>query len=193
MSSSSAKHASQPTSSIAWSILQFVIMLLIAVALAVFSHAFIFEPYKIPTGSMEQTIMPGDLVISEKVSYRFAAPKQGDIVTFREVNLNNSPEHNRILIKRIIATAGQTVDLQGGHVVVDGKTLSEPYTLNKPNYPLMGSHISFPFVVPEGCIWVMGDNRTGSQDSRFFGAVPVQSITGKALCVHWPFNHMKLL
>ena len=193
MGLSSAKHASQPTRSVVRSILHFVIMLLVAFALAVFSHTFIFEPYKIPSGSMEQTIMPGDLVISEKVSYRFAAPKQGDIVTFREVNPNNSPEHNRILIKRIIATAGQTVDLQGGHVVVDGKPLSEPYTLNKPNYPLVGSHISFPFVVPEGCMWVMGDNRTNSQDSRFFGAVPLRSITGKAFCIHWPFNHMKLL
>ena len=95
MSLSSAQHASQPPRSVARSIVHFIIMLLVAFALAVFSHTFIFEPYKIPSGSMEQTIMPGDLVISEKVSYRFAAPKQGDIVTFHEVHYCNSRSNCR--------------------------------------------------------------------------------------------------
>jgi signal peptidase I len=100
------------------------------------------------------------------------------------------------LIKRIIATGGQTVDLIDGKVYVDGVALNEPYTDGLPSYPLSnapGITITYPYTVPEGEVWVMGDNRTNSQDSRYFGSVPVDSITGKAVFRYWPLTSIGTL
>ena len=155
-------------------------------------RTFVFVPYEIPSGSMEETIMTGDMVFSEKVTYYFRGPQRGDIVTF------DDPEvAGRTLIKRVIAVGGQTVDLQGGKVVVDGVTLDEPYTNGKESWPLsrtaLDADVTFPYVVPSGEIWVMGDNRTASQDSRYFGSIPVSSVTGRGAMIYWPFNDVKLL
>lgn len=177
-----------PLRSVAGIIVMIAIVALVTVGL----RTFVFVPYEIPSGSMEETIMTGDMVFSEKVSYYFRAPKRGDIVTF------DDPEvAGRTLIKRVIATGGQTVDLVDGQVVVDGVALDEPYTLGKESWPLartaVGKDISFPYTVPEGEIWVMGDNRTASQDSRYFGSIPVSSVTGRGAMIYWPFNDVKLL
>ena len=85
---------------------------------------------------------------------------------------------------------GQTVDLVDGVVYVDGEPLDESaYTGGKPSYPLDGpAQIQYPYTVPEGCIWCMGDNRTNSSDSRYFGAVPVSSVTGRAFFTYWPIS-----
>ena len=155
-------------------------------------RTFIFVPYEIPSGSMEETIMTGDMVFSEKVSYYFRAPEQGDIVTFDDPQVAG-----RTLIKRVIATGGQTVDLVDGVVYVDGAALDEPYTLGKESYPLAHTAanvtVTFPYTVPEGQLWMMGDNRTASQDSRYFGSIPVSSVTGRACFIYWPFTNMRML
>lgn len=151
-------------------------------------RTFVLQPYEIPSGSMEETIQVGDMLFSEKISYYVGEPSYGDIVTFADPEIPS-----RTLIKRVIATGGQTVDLQDGHVVVDGKTLVEPYTDGKPSYPLTpayGTSLVYPYTVPEGYLWVMGDNRTNSQDSRYFGAVDSKSVTGKAFFVYWPLDHL---
>lgn len=93
----------------------------------------------------------------------------------------------RVLIKRVIAVGGQTVDLVDGKVVVDGVALDEPYTQGKASEPLNPApdvDVSYPFTVPEGRLWVMGDNRTNSQDSRYFGAIKESSVTGHAVLVY---------
>lgn len=155
-------------------------------------RTFIFVPYEIPSGSMEETIMTGDMVFSEKVSYYLHDPNQGDIVTFADPEVAG-----RTLIKRVIATGGQTVDLQDGHVVVDGVIMYESYTRGQESYPLShtanGVTVEFPYHVPEGYVWVMGDNRSASQDSRYFGAIPINSITGRAAMIYWPLSDIGLL
>lgn len=172
--------------------MSFIIMVVAVVVLSVLLRTFVFEPYEIPSGSMEETIQIGDMVFSEKVSYYFREPEQGDIVTFEDPEVEG-----RTLIKRVIATGGQTVDLQDGKVVVDGEVLDEPYTNGKRSDPLSstapGVSISYPYTVPDGYIWVMGDNRTNSQDSRYFGAVPVSSVTGRAAVVYWPLDEIRVL
>lgn len=158
------------------------------VAISFLLRMFVLQPYEIPSGSMEETIQVGDMLFSEKVSYYFTEPSYGDIVTFADPEIPS-----RTLIKRVIATGGQTVDLQDGSVLVDGKKLVEPYTNGEPSYPLTsayGTTISYPYTVPEGYLWVMGDNRTNSQDSRYFGAVDASTVTGKAFFVYWPLNHI---
>ena len=94
-----------------------------------------------------------------------------------------------MLIKRVIAVGGQTVDLRDGAVYVDGEKLDEPYTEGKQSKPLSNSNgITYPYKVPEGEIWVMGDNRTNSLDSRVFGSVPVENVTGHAFWRYWPLS-----
>ena len=163
-------------------------MLILVVLISFGLRTFVFQPFEIPSGSMEETIMPGDMVFSEKVSYYFRTPEQGEIVTFKDPD-----EAGRTLIKRCIAVGGQTVDLQNGVVYVDNEPLSEEYTNAKPSYPLNSARVSYPYTVPEGYIWVMGDNRDHSQDSRYFGAVPVSSVSGRAFFTYWPLNSIGLL
>lgn len=168
-------------------ILAFLIMIIAVTLITIALRTFVFVPYDIPSGSMEETINPGDMVFSEKVSYYFREPERGDIVTFQDPLVSG-----RTLIKRVIATGGQTVDLVGGHVVVDGEVLDEPYTDGKPSYPFERTapnvNISYPFTIPEGKIWVMGDNRTASQDSRYFGAIDEKLVDGRASMIYWPFS-----
>ena len=172
--------------------LSVLIIVAIVALLTLGLRTFVYVPYEIPSGSMEETIMTGDMVFSEKMSYYFRQPARGDIVTFADPEVAG-----RTLIKRVIATGGQTVDLQNGHVVVDGVVLDEPYTNGKESYPLAHTapdvSISFPYTVPQGCLWVMGDNRTASQDSRYFGPISANSVTGRAALIYWPFSDVKLL
>lgn len=168
-----------------------VIMIALVLGLSWALRTFVFQAFEIPSGSMEETIMTGDMVFSEKVSYYFRDVEAGDIVTFQD-----PMTPGRVLIKRVIATGGQTVDLVDGKVVVDGEVLDEPYTDNKETLPLNTATnvtISYPYKVPEGCLWVMGDNRTNSQDSRYFGAIKESSVSGHAVFIYWPINHIGTL
>jgi len=188
----SGQHAETQKSSVMRSLLSIFIMIAIVALCVVALRMFVFVPYEIPSGSMEETIMTGDMVFSEKVTYYTRTPQRGDIVTF------DDPEvAGRTLIKRVVAVGGQTVDLANGKVVVDGVALEEPYTNGKGSYPLSRTApdvtVEFPYTVPEGHVWVMGDNRTSSQDSRYFGAIPINTITGRAALIYWPLKNFGLL
>ena len=165
-------------------------MLATVLVLVWLMRTFVFGSYVIPSSSMESTIHVNDMVFSEKVSYYFGEPKQGDIVTFEDPDLLHA---ERILIKRIVAVGGQTVNLKNGVVFVDNVPLSEEYTRSLPSNPAPDNQITYPYTVPEGYLWVMGDNRTNSQDSRYFGAVPVSSVTGRAVFIYWPFDRLGFL
>lgn len=169
-------------------VLSWVVTIAVAVAVALVFRAFVAEVYVVPSGSMLETIQEGDRLVGEKVSFRFRSPEAGEVITFRD-----PADRDTTLIKRVIAVGGQTVDLQDGTVYVDGQALDEPYTLGKRTDPInreaspFGT-ISYPFTVPEGYVWVMGDNRTNSLDSRYFGAVPVSDVTSRAAFIFWPIS-----
>ncbi|MBR3225084.1 MAG: signal peptidase I [Atopobiaceae bacterium] len=174
-------------------VLDWGLTICIPIVLAILVHMFVLEAFIVPTGSMLNTIQLDDRVWAEKVSYHFGSPKRGDIVCFK-----SPAEEGVTLLKRVIATEGQTVDLVDGKVVVDGETLDEPYTEGKPTYPLdrhapTTQPISFPYVVPEGHLWLMGDNRTNSLDSRYYGAIETSSVIGRAICTYWPLDHARVL
>lgn len=176
------------------SLVEWVLIFVIAIAAMLVVRAFVLEPYVVPTGSMEPTIEIGDQVFAQKVTCNLGqSPAAGDIVVFR--NPDGSSDHD-VLVKRVIATAGQTVDLVDGRVVVDGQVLDEPYAQGE-SWPLAsqapGTIVSFPYTVPEGCVWVMGDNRGNSADSRYFGAVEQQDLIGVAVLRYWPLNRFGLL
>lgn len=187
----SGEHAENKKGGFLSSALSLLGMVVLIFVLSWGLRTFVFQAYEIPSGSMEKTIMTDDMVFAEKISYYFDEPEPGDIITFEDPEIPS-----RILIKRVIATGGQTVDLIDGAVYVDGEALDEPYTDGEPSYPLVpafGVEISYPFTVPEGHLWVMGDNRTNSQDSRYYGAVDASTVTGKAALIYWPFDHLGTL
>lgn len=172
-------------------VVEWIVVLAAAIAVALLLRTYVVETFIVPSGSMLDTIQEGDTLVGEKVSYYTRTPVAGEIVTFKDPE-----DEDTTLIKRVIATGGQTVDLIDGTVYVDGVALDEPYTEGKPSYPLpMQSasvgEISYPYTVPEGSIWVMGDNRTNSLDSRYFGAVSVSNVTSHALFIFWPFSDAK--
>lgn len=180
------RHARRRKRRILREIVEILIFIALAVVLTTLIRTFVIDNYEIPTGSMEPTIEVDDRLFAEKVSYHFVAPKQGDIVTFQD-----PVQPGRILIKRCIATGGQTVDLIDGIVYIDGVPLYEPYTHGKLSLPLetvSGLRIEYPYTVPEGSVWMMGDNRTSSLDSRHFGPVPEDDLIGKALFRFLPLN-----
>lgn len=176
----------------AW--LELLMTILGTLVLAVVIRLFIAETYEVPSGSMLETIQLGDRLVGEKVTLHWQAPVPGDIVTFNDPDGSGST-----LIKRVIATSGQVVDLSDGYVLVDGVPLNEQYVQGKPSYALDGhatnlsENVSYPYTVPEGHVWVMGDNRTNSLDSRYFGAIPLSSVTSKALFIYWPISDMGAL
>lgn len=164
---------------------ELVLMIGLAFILAAVVRTFVVQPFMIPTTSMVPTIEIGERVLANKFIYRFEKPEAGDVVVFDDPTGTVTT-----LIKRVIAVGGQTVDLVDGKVVVDGVPLDEPYTYGKPSEP---GPVAMPYVVPEGSVWVMGDNRTNSADSRWFEAVSLDRIRGKAFLRYWPLSRVATL
>ena len=136
-------------------------------------------------------------------SFPVASPEEADIVIFMTCCVREAADQRLYgqcssckslptppSGKRVIAVGGQTVDLVDGSVVVDGVTLDEPYVGDEPTQSLSdlsgSAGITYPYVVPDGCVWVMGDNRTNSKDSRYFGPVSVDAVTSIAVLIYWP-------
>ena len=166
-------------------IVEFILTLAVAFLVAQAVRTWVIQPFVVPTGSMLPTIQLSDQVLANKFIYRFTAAHRSDIVV-----LDDPDGKVTTLIKRVIAVGGQTVDLQNGKVVVNGEALDEPYAHGLPSIPLQGSSITFPYKVPADSAWVMGDNRTDSQDSRWFGAVPMSSVHGRAFFIYWPWSRI---
>jgi signal peptidase I len=121
-------------------------------------------------------------VLAEKISLRFEEPQVGDIVVFSDP----SGQHEQ-LIKRVIAVAGQEVDIRDGAVFIDGERLQEPYLQGVKTE--VGTK-PLPMTIPDGHVWLMGDNRGNSGDSRFLGAQPVSAIKGRAVATYWPLDRI---
>lgn len=160
------------------------VLLALAFALAFGIKTFVVQPFYIPSGSMEHTLEISDRVLVNKFIYRLRSPKPGDIVVF-EAPESTSTDY----IKRIIAVEGQTVDVRDGVVYVDGRALREPY-VNRET-PDDNANMMQAVKVPPGHVWLMGDNRGNSTDSRVFGAQPASRILGKAFAIYWPVNRVK--
>lgn len=166
------------------------IVLAIAVVAVILVRMYVVEPYIIPSESMDPTIEVGDMVLGEKLSLKSEEPKPGDIVFFK----NPDPDSGHgVLVKRVVAVGGQTVDLRYGKVYIDGveEKGGHAHGMSMPlDERYLETDVSFPYTVPEGCIWVMGDNRENSLDSRSFGAIPIDTVYAESWIRYWPFNRI---
>lgn len=173
------------------------VLVLIALLLAVLVKTLAFQAFYIPSGSMEDTLQINDRVLVNKISYRVGEPQRGDVVVFDrtpnsdenlvEALLRNLAESVGVrtpeadLIKRVIALPGETIEIRRNTVFIDGEPIDEPYLADGIRTERMD-----PLTVPEDEFFVMGDNRTRSQDSRFFGTVSRDEIVGRAFVIIWP-------
>jgi signal peptidase I len=159
------------------------LLLVTAVIIAWVVKSFIIHPFWIPTGSMEPTLMPQDRVLVNKFIYKFTQPKRGDIVVFIPPG-----DSGKDYIKRVIGLPGETIEVKGGNVFINGKLLEEPYRISAPDRSNYG-----PLKIPKDHIFVMGDNRPNSADSRYFGPLPINRVIGKAFLIYWPPWRIRLI
>ena len=159
---------------------------LIALTLAFIIRVFIAEPRYIPSESMFPTLEIGDRLAVEKVAYKFHLPDRGDIVVFQPPTKLQilGYEKNQAFIKRAIALPGDTIAVKDGIVYVNNQPRSEKYIAAPPEYDLM------PITVPEGELFVMGDNRNNSNDSHIWGFLPIDNIIGHAVFRFWPLERI---
>lgn len=169
------------------SFVEWVIVLGGALIVAFVVKTFLIQAFYIPSSSMEDTLLIGDRVLVNKLSYDFGEVERGDIVVFERPPHDTGNPDIKDLIKRVIALPGETVELRNGEVFIDGRRLQEPY-LDAND----GATVE-PREVPAGHYWVMGDNRGQSKDSRFFGPIPEDLIVGRAFVRIWPVSAFKLL
>lgn len=164
---------------------EFLIILVVAFAL-VFGvvRPFIVEAFWIPSESMVPTLEVGDRVLVNKFIYRFTEPERGQVVVFESVD---NPDED--LIKRVVGLPGDTIAVRDGTLFVNGEPQKEPYT----NKAVPDNSFYAPTEVPEGNVFVMGDNRTNSADSRYFGFLPKENIEGEAFLRFWPPSRIGLL
>ena len=145
------------------------------------------DSYKIPSASMEPTLhgctgCNNDRILANKFIYRFKEPERGQIVVFKSVE-----NPGDLLVKRVVGVPGDEIQLTDGTLYVNGKPQKEPYVHGKPCVTYEPKTCVFgPVEVPDGHIFVMGDNRVNSRDSRFFGPVPEKNVQGEAFLRYWP-------
>jgi signal peptidase I len=173
-------------------------VLVVAIVVAILLRTFVVQTFFIPSGSMEPTLQIGDRILVNKLSYHLHSVKRGDIVVFsRPANENcGGPEVND-LVKRVIGLPGDLMSLSHGYVFVDGKRLNESWLppssqgVTDPGPPGNAANLAHPYLVPANDYFVMGDNRTDSCDSRWWGPIPKSLIVGKVEMRIWPLGSIK--
>jgi signal peptidase I len=153
-----------------------------AVVIAIFINLFLVQATQVLGQSMEPNLHTQQRVLVEKVTYRFLhAPQRGDIVV---IDLDKENKSDDMLIKRVIGLPGDTIEIRSGEVTIDGERLEEPWTTN------LGGGSYGPTIIPPLYVFVMGDNRGASNDSRSFGPVHVDNLVGRAWFSYWPPENM---
>ncbi|WP_027414576.1 signal peptidase I [Aneurinibacillus terranovensis] len=164
---------------------EWVKALIVALILALLIRTFLFAPFLVDGSSMKPTLENGERLIVNKLIYSIKEPKPGDIVVFHATK-------DKDYIKRVIATAGQTVQVRNDTLYINNRPKDEPY-LKKSREQAAAQGMALtddfgPVTVPQGEMFVMGDNRGNSTDSRMIGPVRVSSVVGRADIIIWPFN-----
>ena len=173
--------------------------ILTAVLIALFVRAFVVQAFKIPSSSMEPTLLVGDYLFVNKFIYgtripytdmkllKFEKPKRGDVIVF-VFPLDPSKD----FIKRVIGTEGEKVEIIHNKIYINDRLIDDPwgrFKRERPEWPLQGAEKFGPVVVPQHSLFVLGDNRDNSQDSRFWGFLHVNAVKGKAFAFYFSWDH----
>jgi len=178
---------------------EYVEAIILAVVIALFIRTFVIQAYKIPSGSMKPTLLIGDHILVSKFNYGIklpflrttlipvGAPQRGDIVVFIYPE-----DRSKDFIKRLIGVPGDTIEIRNKKIFINGLPYSDKNGVYVDNLVIPGAvqpRDNFgPVTVPEGSLFVMGDNRDESYDSRFWGFVSMKDVLGKALIIYWSWN-----
>ncbi len=141
-------------------------------------RGFVVEPVRVRSDSMEPTLPAGAVLLIDKVSFVARQPRRGDIV------VTDDPRTGEAIVKRVVAIAGDSVGIDDGQLIVNGANVIEDYIDNDN----MDGFFTGPDVVPAGHVFLLGDNRDTSSDSRAFGPVPIDDLDGRVLATIWPLN-----
>jgi signal peptidase I len=166
--------------------------------LTAFVYLFVLAPYVVQGRSMETTLHDRERVIVNKAIYYVSKPQKGDIVIIHPTESTNwlSAFFSEHWIKRVVAVAGDTVEAKNDQLYVNGQLVNEGYLApNKVKASAKGVTLTDdfgPVTVPEGCVFVMGDNRNHSMDSRVIGPVKLEQVVGRAELVYWPISSIRL-
>ncbi|MCX5705805.1 MAG: signal peptidase I [Candidatus Omnitrophica bacterium] len=180
---------------------EWVESIIVAFLLAMVIRAFIVQAFKIPTGSMRQTLIEGDLILVNKFIYgvrvpftdlRFPAlaePRRGEVIVFIFPG-----DRKKDFIKRLVGLPGDVIEIKSGTIFVNDKPMVTPefsqrYYYNKGDYAELNKKIT----VPKDCYFVLGDNSASSMDSRYWGFVSRKDLLGKAMVIYWPPNRIRLI
>jgi signal peptidase I len=176
--------------------IEWLVVVVAAVAVALLISATSVQAFFIPSKSMESTLHVGDRVLVNKWSYRLHDVHRGDIVVFTKPK-DEAASNVNDLIKRVIGLPGETVTIANNHVYINGHQLNEPYLdAAAVSVAVPGKWACTPAApckIGKGQLWVMGDNRTDSEDSRYFGTIPESSVVGRAFFRIWPINRIGTL
>ena len=171
----------------------------VAIVLALLIRTFVVQAFKIPSGSMEDTLLVGDHILVNKFMYGeripytdlrffdFKHPQRGDVIVFIYPE-----DESKDFIKRVVAVEGDTIEVKEKKVYVNDTLQNEPFAVHKDN-AVIPAHVTKrdyfgPQRVPKDMLFVMGDNRDRSADSRFWGFVPLSKVKGKAFLIYWSWS-----
>ena len=176
----------RPGRNAARGVAEWILVVVGAVLAALLVKTFLFQAFRIPSESMVPTLLVGDRVLVNKVSYRLHDVHRGDVVVFTrpEKLQDQSGTEPEDLIKRVVAVGGDTVVARDGVLYVNNQPMTEPYVQQGAGTFRLDESVT----VPKGQVFVMGDNRENSQDSRYFGPIPTNTIIGRAFVRMFPFN-----
>lgn len=187
-------------------VLEIAIIVAVALGIALLVQALIVKPYRIPSASMEPTLDIGQRVLVNRLDGRFGSPEIGDITVFHPPAGADEPgrcgaanqgggtpipcsrptveRSKQTFIKRVVAKGGDRIAIDDGHVILNGKRQNEPFI--NPCNGAPGCDFPRTITIPKGYVFMMGDNRGASDDSRFWGPVPEKWIIGEAFATYWP-------
>ena len=176
---------------------EWVTVIVVAVVIATLLRTFVVQQYYIAGPSMETTLWGNDRVLVNKLAYRVGDPQRGDVIVFDRITTNGDTVQHDDLIKRVIGLSGETVEIRDCQVLIDGTPIVEPWLADvapevSPESNCGTANLD-PVQVGENQVFLIGDNRPMSFDSRMFGPIDRELIRGKAMLVIWPFDSITLL
>jgi signal peptidase I len=173
-------------------VVEWAVVLMVALAVALLVRTFVVQTFFIPSASMEPTLQIGDRILVDKLSYKLHAVHRGDIVVFGRPPGETSSQDIQDLVKRVVGMPGETIWSTGQHVYVQGAD-THGKVVEVPE-PVPGTLLGPPirrFTIPANDYYVLGDNRSNSDDSRFWGPIPRSLIVGRVVMRIWPLSHVK--